>query len=60
MSNEFYWVEIGGCQYEITEGELLYWLNLFGDVLSKISEMKHPDSEAVIFDKLNDSLIIFL
>ena len=39
------WVEISGCQYEITEGELLCWLNLYGEVLSKISEMKHPDSE---------------
>ena len=43
--NDVQWVEISGCQYEITEGELLCWLKLYGDVLSKISEMKHPDSE---------------
>ena len=32
--NDIQWVEISGCQYEITEGELLCWLNLYGEVLS--------------------------
>ena len=43
--NDVQWIEISGCQYSITEGELLCWLNLYGEILSKISEMKHPDSE---------------
>ena len=43
--NDVQWVEISGCQYAITEGELLCWLNLYGEVLSKISEMAHPDSD---------------
>ena len=29
-------VEISGCQYSITKGELLCWLNLYGEVLSVI------------------------
>ena len=37
-------VEISGCQYSITKGELLCWLNLYGEVLSDITEMTHPDS----------------
>ena len=36
---------ISGCQYSVTEGELKCWLNLYGEILSKISEMVHPDSE---------------
>ena len=32
--NDIQWVEISGCQYSITVGELLCWLNLFGEVLS--------------------------
>ena len=43
-ANDIQWVEISGCQYAITEGELLCWLGLYGEVLSEISEMKHPDS----------------
>ena len=35
-ANDIQWVEIGGCQYSITEGELLCWLGLYGEVLSKI------------------------
>ena len=27
------WVEIGGCQYAITEGELLCWMGLYGEVI---------------------------
>ena len=38
-------VEISGCQYSITKGELLCWLNLYGEVLSDITEMTHPDSD---------------
>ena len=30
--NDIQWVEISGCQYAITEGELLCWLNLYGEV----------------------------
>ena len=27
--NDIQWVEIGGCQYAVTEGELLCWLGLY-------------------------------
>ena len=37
--------EISGSQYSITEGELVRWLNLYGEVLSKLNEMTHPDSD---------------
>ena len=52
--NDIQWVEISGCQCEITEGELLCWLNSYGEVLSKISL-----NNLVELDWLNLSLISF-
>ena len=43
--NDIQWVEFSGCQYSITDGELLCCLKLYGEPLSKISEMTHPDSD---------------
>ena len=34
--NDIQWVEISGCQYSITDGELLCWLHLYGESLSKV------------------------
>ena len=44
-TSDVQWVEISGCQYSITEGELLCWLHLYGDTLTKMNEMVHPDSD---------------
>ena len=44
-TSDVQWVEISGCQYSITEGELLCWLHLYCDSLTKMNEMVHPDSD---------------
>ena len=31
--NDVQWVEISGCQYAITEGELKCWMGLYGEIL---------------------------
>ena len=46
-TSDVQWVEISGCQYSITEGELLCWLHLYCDSLTKMNEMVHPDSDPV-------------
>ena len=43
--NDVQWVEISGCQYSITEGELRCWLGIYGEIQSSITEMTHPDSD---------------
>ena len=50
------WVEISGCQYSIDPAELVSWLELYGQVLSSITEMIHP--EADINDKIGNGTYI--
>ena len=41
--NYIQWVEISGCQYAISEGELLCLLNLYGEVLAA----HHPTQSSI-------------
>ena len=44
-NDDVQWVEISGCQYSVDSDELKSWLELYGLVLTPITEMKHPEAD---------------